>query len=76
VEEDKAKMLMWLKRAVAEGDEPDALSVLGQMYLNGDEVDKDVALGVEYIEKAVDQGHHMAQCRLGMMHINGSEGVG
>ena len=35
MEEDKAKMLMWLKRAVAEGDEPDALSVLGQMYLNG-----------------------------------------
>ena len=76
VKEDKAKMVMWLQRAIAQGDRPEALVFLADVYLNGDEVDKDVALGVEYIEKAVDQGHHMAQCRLGMMYINGSEGVG
>ena len=75
MEEDKAKMLMWLKRAVAEGDEPDALSVLGQMYLNGDEVDKDVALAVEYLEMAADLGHPEAQTCLGKLYTFGSEDV-
>ena len=73
--EDIAMMVMWLQRAVAEGDQPDALAVLGETYLNGEGVDKDVKLGIEYFEKAADQGHATAQFELGMMYKEGHEGL-
>jgi hypothetical protein len=41
VAKDKAMAVMWLQRAVAGGDHPNALFVLGQMFIKGDGVDKD-----------------------------------
>jgi TPR repeat protein len=76
VEKDKAMAVMWLERAVAEGDHPDALFILGHTYLRGHPgVDKDVALGVEYMEKAAEQGHPQSQTWFGVMYRNGSDGV-
>jgi TPR repeat protein len=76
VEKDKAMAVMWLQRAVAAGDQPDALVILGHTYLHGHRgVDKDVTLGVKYLEEAADLGLPDAQNLLGMMYREGREGV-
>ena len=49
VEKDRGMSVMWLEQAVAEGDHPASLVILGQTYLHGHPgVDKDATLGVEY----------------------------
>jgi len=65
----------WLQRAGAESDRPDALAMLGHLFINGDGVDKDAKRGVEYTEKAAEQGYPDAPFCIGMMYKEGIEGV-
>jgi TPR repeat protein len=44
------------------------------MYFHGDGVEKDPALAVEWFRKAADQGHALAQAKLGIAYLLG-EGV-
>ncbi len=51
-----------------------AAYMLGQMYENGDNVDKDSKKGVDLISKAADMGLGEAVCAMGMKYFKG-EGV-
>ena len=59
---------------LAEDGDPDAQSILGTMYENGEGVAQDPAEAAKWYRKAADQGHSDAQLNLGVLYENG-EGV-
>jgi uncharacterized protein len=55
----------------AEAGDAEAQLSLGQMYVNGEGVSKDVVKAVEWFQKAASQGHPKAQFSLGKMYYLG-----
>ena len=52
---DEKQGISWIRRA-AEGDNAQAQYILGQCYLEGELVDKNVDLAKKYLEMAAAQG--------------------
>lgn len=63
-----------LLRKKAEGGNPDAQATLGDMYLKGWGVPKDINKSAIWYRKAAEQGEARAQSNLGVMYERG-EGV-
>lgn len=63
-----------LQGAAAKGN-PKAEVQLGEMMLRGDGIAKDEKRGIQLIEKAARAGHPEAAFRIGMLLMNGSNGV-
>mmetsp|Transcript_21477 Transcript_21477/g.46659 ORF Transcript_21477/g.46659 Transcript_21477/m.46659 type:complete len:272 (+) Transcript_21477:100-915(+) len=59
LKQDKGEAIKWLRRAAEAGNET-ATQHLAICYWNGDGVNKDLALALEYCEKAADLGNHLA----------------
>lgn len=59
-----------LEAQIAEGD-ADAMGRLGQMYVQGIEIEKNVSLGLELIHAAIENGSDRASRGLGMMYYRG-----
>jgi hypothetical protein len=49
--------------------------LLGQLYFNGEGVDKDVQMALYWYEKAAAQGFSDAQYRLGVLYFNGKKEI-
>ena len=58
-------------RAKAEKGDPTAQNKLGDMYAEGQGVEKDVVEAVRWYRKAAEQGFSKAQNNLGIMYSNG-----
>lgn len=56
------------------GDDVAAMTALGAMLMQGDGVDQDATLAVEWLARAVEKNHADAQWRLGLAYARG-EGV-
>lgn len=63
----------WYEKA-AEQDNPYAAYQLGKLYLQGEQVPKDVTKALEYLTQSSEQGNQYAQYTLGKMYLMG-EGV-
>jgi len=50
---------------------PEAQMLMGQLYLNGEGVGKDISLAIYWYEKAAEQGFSQAQFLVGSMHYEG-----
>ena len=61
-------------RALAEGDDAGAQSMLGLMYDNGEGVPQDSSRAAQWYRAAAEQGEEYAQLNLGFMYGNG-EGI-
>src|SRR3954470_18243089 len=59
-----------LQKAAASGN-PKACVALGEMYVNGDQVPKDVNRGLELLNQALKQGNADAAFRLGKLYDDG-----
>jgi len=76
---EKESGIQDLKRAVecykasALGHNPKALFKMGTWYLEGVNVDKNPALGIQYLEEAMNLGHPQAACTLGECYHFGRE---
>ena len=55
----------------ANAGDRDAQFQLGAMYHDGQEVEKDLKLALEWLEKSAAQGDQRAQFNLGVMHFSG-----
>ena len=58
----------------SDGD-PIAQMLMGQLYYNGEGVEKSVELAMYWYEQAARQGYQEAQFRLGTLYFNGSPGI-
>lgn len=68
--QDPAEMQRWLKFA-ADGGRRDAQAVLGERYLRGDGVEKNIEAGLELLRHAAKQGSARAQSLLGWAYWSG-----
>src|SRR5882724_4582795 len=59
-----------LQKAAASGN-PKACTALGEMYVNGDQVPKDVNRGLELLDQALKKGSVDAAFRLGKLYDDG-----
>ena len=62
----------WYEKAVELGD-PYAAYQLGKLYLQGEQVQKDVAKALEYLTQSAEQGNQYAQYTLGKLYLTGEE---
>ena len=65
---DAAEALFRLARR---GEDAEAMTTLGAMLMQGDGVDKDPALAVEWLMRAVEKNQSEAQWRLGLAYAQG-----
>ncbi|MBZ5523321.1 MAG: sel1 repeat family protein [Acidobacteriia bacterium] len=65
-----ARTLEWCEKAAAQND-PVAESILGQMYLMGKGVKKDLPQAADWFRKSAEQGNGVAQMSLGRMCLLG-----
>ena len=65
---DAAEALFRLARR---GDDADAMTTLGAMLMQGDGVDQDPTLAVEWLMRAVEKNQSEAQWRLGLAYAQG-----
>lgn len=70
VSKDVGKAVKWLTRAADDGERR-AQTLLGELYLDGDEVRKDYYKAGVYLEKAAAKGHAHSQFLTGMMYATG-----
>lgn len=68
---DKKIAMLWLKRS-AEKNYADAEYLLGTMLYTGTNFDKDQSAGIEWLQKAIKQGHKEAQTFLTASQTPGS----
>ena len=54
---------------------PEAQMLLGQLYFNGEGVEKDITAAMYWYEKAATQGFTDAQYRLGSLYFDGKRGI-
>ncbi len=59
-----------LFRIAAEKEDPNAQCILGKLYIDGEYLQKDVSLGLDWIQKAADQNYVIAWYYLGMYYLN------
>lgn len=73
---DNESLQLAIDTCVSAADEGDmkAQFELGQLYYNGERVERDYTTALQWLEQASVQGEPRAQYRLGMMHFKG-EGV-
>ncbi len=62
----------WYEKAAAQGNSHAAYQ-LGKLYLQGEQVPKDVAKALEYLTRAAEQGSQYAQYTLGKLYLIGEE---
>ena len=62
----------WYKKAAAQGNSHAAYQ-LGKLYLQGEQVPKDVAKALEYLTQSSEQGSQYAQYTLGKLYLIGEE---
>lgn len=70
VSKDVGKAVKWLTKAADDGERR-AQTMLGELYLDGDEVRKDYYKAGVYLEKAAAKGHAHSQFLIGMMYASG-----
>ena len=66
--------MQWLKQA-AEGGVPEAQEFLGVMYFMGEHLAQDIALARYWVEKSAAQEFAPAQVILGLLYLDGLNGV-
>ncbi len=62
---------MQIFRPLANAGDFRAQYYVAYMYLNGYGVTKNVALGLEYLQKSLDQNYHLAQAMMGFLYEQG-----
>ena len=62
----------WYEKAAAQGNSYAAYQ-LGKLYLQGEQVKKDVTKAQEYLTNAAEQGNQYAQYTLGKLYLMGEE---
>ena len=62
----------WYEKAAAQGNSYAAYQ-LGRLYLQGEQVPKDVTKAQEYLTNAAEQGNQYAQYTLGKLYLIGEE---
>lgn len=62
----------WYEKAAVQGN-PYAAYQLGKLYLQGEQVQKDVAKTLEYLSQSAEQGNQYAQYTLGKLYLMGEE---
>ena len=62
----------WYEKAAAQGNSHAAYQ-LGKLYLQGEQVPKDVAKALEYLTQSSEQGNQYAQYTLGKLYLMGEE---
>lgn len=62
----------WYEKAAAQGNSHAAYQ-LGKLYLQGEQVPKDVAKALEYLTQAAEQGSQYAQYTLGKLYLMGED---
>ena len=62
----------WYEKAAAQGNLHAAYQ-LGKLYLQGEQVPKDVAKALEYLTQAAEQGSQYAQYTLGKLYLMGED---
>ncbi|MCC8181132.1 MAG: SEL1-like repeat protein, partial [Planctomycetes bacterium] len=75
VSADPAASLRWLELA-AEHNYPEAQYDLARQYADGGMVEKNMELAVQWYNRAAQNGHADAQINLGVLLLEGSNGVG
>jgi TPR repeat protein len=58
-------------RIAKRGEDADAITAMGAMFMQGDGVDRDATLAVEWLMRAVEKNHADAQWRLGLAYAHG-----
>ena len=61
-------------RAARAGEDAEAMAALGNLLMQGDGVDRDAVMAVEWLRQAADKHHAEAQWRLGLAYARG-EGI-
>ena len=69
--EDAAEAASWIRKAADQGL-PDAECELGNCYLEGIGVPKDIPDGVKFTRKAAEEGFGQAQNALGLCYLKGT----
>ena len=64
--------VFWYERAAAQGNSCAAYR-LGKVYLQGEDVPKDVPKAVEYLTDSAEQGNQYAQYALGKLYLTGQD---
>ena len=64
--------VFWYERAAAQGNSCPAYR-LGKVYLQGEDVPKDVPKAVEYLTDSAEQGNQYAQYALGKLYLTGQD---
>ena len=72
VRRESTEAVSWYEKAVELGD-PYAAYQLGKLYLQGEQVQKDVAKALEYLTQSAEQGNQYAQYTLGKLYLTGEE---
>lgn len=67
---DSLDSIQELEARIAEGD-AEAMGRLGQMYVQGKEIEQNVSLGLELMHAAIENGSDRTAGRLGMMYYRG-----
>ena len=62
----------WYEKAAAQGNSHAAYQ-LGKLYLQGEQVPKDVTKALEYLSQSTEQGNQYAQYALGKLYLMGEE---
>ncbi|RHR08191.1 sel1 repeat family protein [Pseudoflavonifractor sp. AF19-9AC] len=62
----------WYEKAAVQGNSYAAYQ-LGKLYLQGEQVQKDVAKALEYLTQGAEQGNQYAQYTLGKLYLMGEE---
>lgn len=70
VRAENVNVIKELETRITEGD-AEAMGQLGQMYVQGIEIEKNVPLGLELMQAAIEKGSDLAARRLGMMYYRG-----
>ena len=58
-------------RAARDGEDAQAMAALGALLMQGEGVDQDMALAVEWLLQAAEKNHAEAQWRLGLAYARG-----
>ncbi len=69
---DLERAVEYYRTAATTFNEPDAQFEIGKLHLSGNGVPVDVALGLHYIQKLVQEGHASAQAYLADQHWRGT----
>ncbi len=85
VQQNTVKAFEWYRRAASSGqvdaqykfatalekEQPDAIFIMGMMYMDGEGVDKNIPEAIKRFKSAADKGHAEAQFMLGSMYAEG-----